>query len=337
MRFLHCADLHIGCCTRYPGSLERCKLMLQELLQVVSRYSCEYLVISGDFSRSPGTSHEERALVAELFKRTPVPIISITGNHDKWGREYNETSLNWLVGLAPKLGHRVWDMPSAAKVGGVWWLGIPYGGYNTVELHLVTHYLLSQVPKSWKGPVIALCHEFIEGATMDSGMVGKGKKYPKLPTTRRIKYWALGDLHSMQQVASNAWYSGAPYQTTFGELPEKGVLVVDTSKRKPKFIEITKPIPMVTMTEVPEEWPEAYVRLKVRPEDVPYPIPPNVVQITTPSLPSSAEGAKEIRTLVSAAHLLEGLENFVKGKLPEDLVDRAMKYAHELVKQIQPD
>jgi exonuclease SbcD len=108
MKILHCADLHVGCCRRYPDSLRRARLAFRDILNIAKEHECEVLVVAGDWFDSSAPNHEERALVSEMFRRCPIPIVSITGNHDKWGRELGQTALNWLSGLAPKFGHRVW-------------------------------------------------------------------------------------------------------------------------------------------------------------------------------------------------------------------------------------
>jgi DNA repair exonuclease SbcCD nuclease subunit len=313
--------------------------MTVELCHIAKRYKCDYMVVSGDFFHLAGTTHEERSIVADLFKSTPCPIISITGNHDKWDTALEATSLNWLTGLAPKFGNRVWDLPAVEEIGGVWWVAIPGGGWNSVEFFAITHALLEEVPKKYSGPVIALAHEYFEGAMMDTGYMGKGSKIPKLPVVRRINYWALGDIHVMQKIATNAWYCGAPYQTRFGETLPKGVLLYDTAKPKPKFVEITSLKPLVELHEVPEEWPDAYIKLKVRPEVIPFPLPQDVVRVSSISVPQSAEEIKDMRTKVSTKVYLEGLPEFLAEKcgFDEKMTKRGMKFATQLLKTLQPE
>jgi len=311
--------------------------MVRELCRIAKRFTCDYIVVAGDFFHFPTTTHEERAIVADLFKNTPVPILSVTGNHDKWGKDIDQTSLNWLTGLAPKFGHRVWNQPAVEEIGGRWWVALPAGGWNTVEMYAITHALLEEVPKG--APVIAIAHEYIEGSMADTGFVGKGTKYPKLPVVRRIQYWALGDVHMVQKIASNAWYCGAPYQTRFKETLPKGVLLYDTEKPKPKFVEITAPRPLLELQEVPEEWPDAYIKLKVRPEQIPYPLPQSVVQVSSISVPQSAEEIRDMRTKVSSKVYLEGLPAFLRDKCGFDdkMTKRGMRFATELLKTIQPE
>lgn len=341
MKILHAADLHVGCCRRYPDSLKRARLVFRDILRIVKAKGCQLLVVSGDWFDRPTPNHEERALVAELFKRSSVPIVSITGNHDKWGRQFDQTALNWLTGLAPKFGHRVWDKPTGEEFEGVRWIALPYNDWSAPEQHLLTRYLLDEIPEDWDGPVVGLAHEFFQGALLDSGYTGTSDKYAQLHTfPGEISYWALGDIHKMQKMASNAWYPGAPYQTSFGEKLPKGVLVVDLAKKgRPEFVEITSPTPMIELTAVPDEWPDAYVKLTVRPEDLPHPLPQCVVQIGSTSLPQDAQEIKDVHAIVSAKYLLQGMKSYLEKTKgwDEKMVKRGMRFARDLVKRVQPE
>jgi DNA repair exonuclease SbcCD nuclease subunit len=315
--------------------------MIDELLRLVKKHKCENLVICGDFFDRPSPSHEERAVVADLFRRCPVPILSVTGNHDKWGAREDQTALNWLTKLAPKFGHRVWSSPAAEKIEGVWWLALPYGGWNQAEIYLLINWLLEHVPAKSSAPVVGLAHEFFEGAVDDTGYVGKGKKYPALPDVGdKVNYWALGDVHKLQKQASYAWYPGSPYQIDFGEVLPKGVLLVDLEQKKPEFIEITKPRPLVELRKVPEEWPDAYVKLIVSPDQIPYPLPKCVVKIGSPAIlekPVVDDEENVLQGKVSSNYILDGMPEFLAGKkkLSPKGVKRAMRYAKELIQKLK--
>jgi DNA repair exonuclease SbcCD nuclease subunit len=320
--------------------------MIAELLRTVKKQKCAFLVICGDFFDRPSPSHEERAIVADLFKKSSVPIFAITGNHDKWGAKADQTALNWLVKLAPKFGHRVWSSPKTEKVDGVWWLALPYGGWNQAETNLLINWLLEHVPSKTSAPIIGLAHEFFDGAIDDSGFIGKGRKHPALPSVgHKVTYWALGDVHKLQKQASYAWYSGSPYQIDFGEVLPKGVLIVDTEKKTPEFIEFTAPRPLIELREVPEIWPEnAYIKLVVSPDQVPYPVPKCVVQLGSPTLSSTAfekrirreeEEEDLVHGKISSNYLLEGMEEFLRDKkaISPKGIKRAMEFAQTLIQK----
>ena len=334
-RILHTADLHIGCCKSYPGYLTRGEALVKELLRLVKRKKCDYLVIAGDFFDRSSPGHHERALVADLFFKCPVPIISIVGNHDRWGREMDQTALNWLTHLATRSGHRVWDTPTAEKVGDVWWVAIPSGSWTQSDMYLLTNWLVDQVPRD-EGPVVALAHEFFYGAATDTGYTRRGTR-PKIPAHERIQYWALGDIHKFQKMATNAWYPGSPYQIQFGEQLPKGVLIKDIDDRwgKPEFVPIKTPRPLVELTEVPETWPRAFVKLTVRPEEIPHPLPSCVVTLGTAAGRSTEEAAMELANASNENYFLDGLDAYLTKKgFKGEKLERALEFAGDLVKKI---
>ena len=59
-----------------------------------------------------------------------------------------------------------------------------------------------------------------------------------------VAYWAMGDIHKHQTLNGmpHARYPGPPCQHKFNELPDKGVLLVDTKRpKRPEFVRLTHP------------------------------------------------------------------------------------------------
>lgn len=338
MRIIHTADLHIGANRSYPNYLERQCAAVQEIMELAE--DVDLLIIAGDLTDHAQPHHEERAIISELFHRCPCPIVAITGTHDRFGKRWQDTTLNWLVPLAPRLGHRVWDTPTAEKFKGVWWLALPYNNYSQADLNLLVPWLLGQVPKDWQGPIILLSHEFYEGATTDTGFAGKGGR-PRLPMSRRFTYVALGDIHKQQALNSRAYYCGSPYQKTFGESLPKGVLRVTTTGNAlvgpPEFIELTRPTPLVTLEKIPKHWPAAFIRLQMAFADLPAQLPPNVVQIS----PTDKDGEAfdpQTKEHDYTLDIVPDLDVFLKRKkLPSALVARGIEYARKLMSHESAD
>jgi DNA repair exonuclease SbcCD nuclease subunit len=337
MRLLHTADLHIGANRSYPNYLERQRAAIEEIMTLAEDVDC--LIVAGDLTDHAQPHHEERALISKLFHKCPCPIVAITGNHDRYGKRWQDTTLNWLVPLAARLGHRVWDTPTAEKFHNVWWLALPYNNYSQADLYLLIPWMLSQVPANWEGPVVLISHEFYAGAETDTGYSGK-KDRPRLPLSKRISYAALGDIHKHQQLNSRTFYSGSPFQRTFGEVLPKGVLRVSLKgprlKAPPEFIALTSPTPLVTLDHIPKKWPKAFVRLQMAFADLPSSLPANVVQIK----PTDSAGmAYDTQTKEHDPTLdtLPDLDAFLRRKkLPVELVDRGIQYARKLMDCHEP-
>jgi DNA repair exonuclease SbcCD nuclease subunit len=170
---------------------------------------------------------------------------------------------------------------------------------------------------------VVVAHETIRGAQTDicdgrtsSGYyeLEKGEDAPdaSLPVT----YWALGDIHKPQEVSKNAYYSGSPLQTKFGDLWPKGVLVVDTeAPEEPRFV----PIPsnqFVTAKKGDIIPPNAYVKWKFDSKDeIPDVLPENVVKVSI----SADESALSLDIIDGSLRdkLLEGVKQ--QGASPEEL------------------
>jgi len=333
MKILHTADLHIGANRSYPNYLRRQRAAVQEIMELAN--DVDVMIVAGDLMDHAQPHHEERRIISQLFHYCPCPIVAITGTHDRYGKRWGDTTLNWLVPLAPRLGHRVWDTPTAEKFKGVWWLALPYNNYSQGDLNLLVPWLVHQVPRDWQGPVILISHEFYQGAVTDTGFGGKGER-PRLPLSKRISYVALGDIHKQQQLNSRTFYCGSPYQKTFGEFLPKGVLIAELAKDRlkapPTFIPLTSPTPLVTLEKIPKRWPNAYIRLKMDFADLPANLPQNVVQIS-PSDKDNLNYDTQTKEYDYTLDILPDLDAFMKKKkLPRDLIDRGVAYARNLMK-----
>ena len=337
MKILHTADWHVGSGRRFlkhlTDHLEREKQVVGEILALIKREQPDVVIIAGDLFDNGNPTHDERLIVANFFRDVSVPVVAISGNHDTPGRVgTTETNINWLVALSDKLGHVVKDSPTAVLAYGAWWLCLPYGGWNQADLNLLVAWLLSKIPASNTKPVVALAHEFFCGATTETGFVGKGKKHPKVPEDPAITYWALGDIHNQQNLGPTIWYCGTPYQKDFGESLPKGVLMVKPGK-KPVPIQLRKTTPLVTLTSVPDEWPNALIRLKVKASKIPPLLPKNVVEVSSPPM-AGASAEMEEKIAQGSRYLLDGLDGFLKRRgLSPKMVKRGVAYAKQLLKE----
>ena len=116
---------------------------------------------------------------------------------------------------------------------------------------------------------------------------------------------------------SNARYSGAPAQFTFGDAGKRGVLLVDTDRPdKAELVPVPGVVPLVTMTEVPqdpEDWPkDAIIRLAASPED-----------IATASLPENVVRTKPVIKEQAPIEPVEIDEKLLDG-LPELLAEKGL-------------
>src|SRR4029078_5555543 len=102
MRFLHIADVHLGC-TRYQLA-ESPRDFFDAWIDVLKRCGIEKLVdfvlMCGDFFHKRAVPPETMNYAIEglsLLKEHSIPVVTIEGNHDQ---HYNDSSYSWLRSLS---------------------------------------------------------------------------------------------------------------------------------------------------------------------------------------------------------------------------------------------
>lgn len=285
MKILHTSDLHIGKSRKLPNYLQRQQKMLDEILRIADEEKVDAVLVAGDIFDVKHIYPHERDMfltwvlrMQDWCQRNNAKTILIDGNHDLLTEGY--THLRFLSILQRKLTHveiveitpkNVW-LTDKIVVG-----CCPARYYDTEGLNSVVQVLYSKANGDlWKKSgeygasekhpdlyFIAMVHECIMGSVNSTGwMADKG---PKLDPSIPVDYWCLGDIHKMQKVLPNAWYSGSPIQHDFGDADDKrGVLIVDTAQpTEPKFVELHGVTKLATLKEIPDIWPEdTLVRLE---------------------------------------------------------------------------
>lgn len=113
MRFLHIADVHLGC-TRYQLA-ESPRDFFEAWMDVLRRYALseppasaggqpgkkvDFVIMCGDFFHKKAVPPETMNYAVEglgLLKAHGIPVITIEGNHDQ---HYKDTDYSWLRSLA---------------------------------------------------------------------------------------------------------------------------------------------------------------------------------------------------------------------------------------------
>ena len=258
-KFLHTADLHINALRKFDSYLSRVWGTLQEILSIARKEQVDVIVVAGDVCDRLDMTHAERGLLSSWLASSEIPILAISGNHDKRTAEIGDTCISYLASLRDQLSrHLVYDGPPTTVVAfGIRFILLPYQGWMDQELYLIIETLLAQVPEGDTTPNVVVMHEAVYGCANDAGLrVTKSNQIRLDESFPQVTYWALGDMHIHQKVLPNAWYSGAPHQTRFDDVPYKGVLIVDTdAPTEPKFVRIKSPELLVLEKEPADGWP----------------------------------------------------------------------------------
>lgn len=206
-----------------------------------------------------------------------------------------------------------------------------------VNNNMTTSALEAEVTRLWESdtgdkPFVVMLHATISGANTDVGYNISGG--PRIPDMHFVDYWAVGDIHRSQEIGHNAWYSGSPIQHDFGDAQPKGVLVVEAEKDgnpTTELVELAGIKPLVTITELPEEWPtDCYIRY-LGPLESLMELPENVIKTegVAPEAEDedSSDGPVQMEFTDS---LTEGLTDFLHTKgVPADLQEEGVRWVQE--------
>lgn len=300
MRFVHTADLHVGANRYLPGYLRRQEEMFDSIFDVAYDHDIDTVVIAGDIFDDPETTTQaERDMVERKlleYDAAGFHILVIPGNHDL----VDATGYTAIHYLSMLYQHGKFKNSCVTEETAYISIG------NTVfcllchRKHCFKDDLRSAV-EQFRGSslvvphdhFVVVAHETIRGAQTDIKM--KDGSYYKLKDgadapddSLPVTYWALGDIHKVQAVSKNAFYSGSPLQTKFSDTWPKGVLVVDTAvPEDPQFVPVASN--QFVKAKFGDVIPSnSYVKWKFESEeDIPDDIPSNVVKIEISSKENS--------------------------------------------------
>lgn len=310
-RFLHTSDLHINALRKYDTYLPRMWRTLQSILTVARQREVAGIVVAGDLCERTDMTHAERKLLSDWLASSEIPIIAISGNHDKRTEEIGDTCINYLSSLRGHLTkHIIYDgPPTTVEALGIRFLLLPYQGWMDQEFYLILQSLLAQAPNDGL-PVVVVLHEAVQGCVNDAGThITKHHQIRLDSSFPEVTYWALGDMHVHQRILPNAWYSGSPHQIKFDELPYKGVFIVDTDRpTEPEFVKL-KSTELRVLTEEPENgWPSVREALVKYEPDIntlaSSRLPPNVLLHAV-----SAMQAETLTTALPVGGIFDGMDD----------------------------
>jgi DNA repair protein SbcD/Mre11 len=246
MRFLHLADVHLGC--RRYNLEERTKDFFRAWYDVITNHAIpnrvDFLLIAGDFfdRRNIDPQAMNHAIAGlELLKEAGIPVIAIEGNHDQRDTVSEHSWMRSLSGwgyiklLEPKPdpagGFKLvpWDEDertgsyidiSDARIFGTHW----YGASATTAIPMIADAL--REARSEGRFNILMLHTDVEGQTnrpIPAVPVAKLKELKQL-----VSYVALGHTHKRFDLDGWAFNPGSLEPTSIDEYrEERGAFLVE--------------------------------------------------------------------------------------------------------------
>ncbi len=257
MRFLHCADIHLG--YQQYSHKERFNDFGRAFLAVIDQaiaQQVDFVILAGDLfhKRAIDALTLNQAMRGlERLRKAAIPCIAVEGNHE---RAYYEETIGWMKFLSlqdllilldaefadgkPQL--RAWDAQRRQGsyidlTEGVRVHGLRYYGSGTVIAIQTYSEALAQLPAGPARYNIFVAHAGVEGQLDEkAGGVTPRQWSPLRPY---IDYVALGHFHKPFQVDNWIFNPGSPENCSIAEndWQERGYLIVDLDLGKAQTAE----------------------------------------------------------------------------------------------------
>jgi DNA repair exonuclease SbcCD nuclease subunit len=223
--------------------------VLDTIIDLAHKENCDAILFGGDFFHTRIVERETLALAGSILKKSEIPIIAISGNHDQ-SKDALYSAVESLRGLVTILNNE------EITIAGTNIRGIPYTT-NKIEIK--------------EEPDILLLHTGIGGAKMGADFVDNTSR-PLEEINRLANIVICGHFHLPQLfknppiVGGFVLIPGSPVQHNFGdEGQDRGCWILDNENLR--FEPISGPT-FGTMTEEESKEPSEinYVRIKKKEE-----------------------------------------------------------------------
>ena len=237
MKFLHCADLHLGS-KQFPQLYK--EKMLELLLESYYLHKCDFLLCAGDIFDvgNPNQVFKDELLDTILFYSDANFVFSV-GNHDYIDKAKSYHSLKYLKSLEPYLNNItvIEDGEYINKFG--------LNFYSIQETDLNTHCNKNNQPAD-----ILVWHGVIPNIDFATGTISNTDTLRRLLNEYNAKYFALGDIHQpIELIKNKCYYPGSLVQKTFGCVPGINIVDLDSGEVTKTCIDLPRKITVTIQQE----------------------------------------------------------------------------------------
>ena len=250
MKFLHIADVHLGC-TRYQLA-ESPRDFFDAWIDVLRRYAIgekvDFVIMCGDFFHKRSVPPETMNYAVEgltMMREAGIPVVSIEGNHDQ---KHTDSEFSWLRSLASwgllkllepvstdgKMSYEPWD--EASKQGGYIDIGRArifgsdwYGASGNWAIPMLTEAIKEN--RRDAAFHILMLHTDVEGHQMHPIPALSLDALKELKSA--VEYVGLGHTHKHYEIDNWAFNPGSIEITNITEFREsRGVFIVEVDDNK---------------------------------------------------------------------------------------------------------
>ena len=245
MKFLHIADVHLGC-TRYQLA-ESPRDFFDAWIDVLRRYAIgeqvDFVIMCGDFFHKRSVPPETMNYAVEgltMMREAGIPVITIEGNHDQ---KHTDSEFSWLRSLAAwglvkllepqlidgKMTYEPWDETTkkggyidigSARIFGSDW----YGASGNWAIPMLTGAIKGN--RRAGAFHILMLHTDVEGHQMHPIPALSLDALKELKAA--VEYVGLGHTHKHYEIDNWAFNPGSIEITNISEFREtRGVFIVE--------------------------------------------------------------------------------------------------------------
>ena len=245
MKFLHMADVHLGC-TRYQLA-ESPRDFFEAWVDVLEKYAIgekvDFVLMCGDFFHKRSVPPETMNYAVEgltMMREAGIPVITIEGNHDQ---KHNDSQFSWLRSLSSwglvkllepvsengSMSYETWD--EASKKGGFIDIGRArifgsdwYGASGNLAIPMLTESIKANRREG--AFHILMLHTDVEGHQVHPIPALSISALKELRSV--VEYVALGHTHKHYEIDNWAFNPGSIEITNISDFREtRGVFVVN--------------------------------------------------------------------------------------------------------------
>lgn len=259
MRIIHLSDLHIGKRVKDFSMLDDQKVVLGQIVDVISSHKPDALIISGDvYDRQVAPTEAIGVFEGFLLDVTKLvsQVIIIAGNHDSATRLSTNSALlregvhicgkfdgnvnNVIVEDAAGSKMAVWMLPFIKPIDVRMSIASEDGEDNDTKITSfdeAVKYMTNKMDVDSSIINVIATHQFVTGGAVSESeeLIIGGTENVDGSAFDKFDYVALGHLHRPQNVGGDARirYCGTPLKYSFSEVHDsKSVTIVDLEPKK---------------------------------------------------------------------------------------------------------
>jgi len=237
VRFLHTADWQLGMRRHFLGeeALPRFVQARIDAIRTIGRVAreqnCAFVVVAGDVFEDNQLDRRTIVRSVEALREIDLPVYLLPGNHDPL--DAATLFRSDLFTDAPNV-HLLLSSDVVEAAPGVDLIGAPWPSKRP-RRDLVAEALATVEPAPDRLRIL------VGHGTVDTISPSPGDpECIRVDGVRaaiddgRVQFVALGDRHSLTEIAPRVWFSGAPEPTRFDEIAAGSALVVDLTPEQCK-------------------------------------------------------------------------------------------------------